>query len=158
VQGTTYFSDIPVYRLPEKQYYAERDAYVRQMMGATMTSPETDMWLRGHLEAGYGGPWSYNEIIGYIRLHFLGSQVRGEYFRVDAKRIVRTRRKTMWQVTHKLAPELEVPRDANSTQVLAVVRRYIQNCRRELPGRYLDDEIFETTAPYIDWRRLWDDV
>jgi hypothetical protein len=35
-----------------------------------------------HLEMRYGGPWNFNEIIGFIRLHFLGSQIRGEYFAV----------------------------------------------------------------------------
>ena len=40
----------------------------------------------------FGGAWKYNEIIGYIRLHFLGNQIRGEYWGVKAMCQVRTRR------------------------------------------------------------------
>ncbi len=56
-----------------------------------------------HLNNKYGGTWEFNEVIGHIKLHFLGNQIRGEYWKVNAKRIVKTRSKTLEYATHKLA-------------------------------------------------------
>lgn len=158
MRAISYFFDVPVYRLPEEAYYAARDLYVAEVMDGTRRSAEADRAFKAHLEKGYGGPWTYNEIIGYIKLFFMGSQVRGEYFQVDAKRIVKTRTKTMWLVAHKLAPELEIPRAADSAEILAVIRRYLKNCERELPRRYVDLEMFDAIAPYVNWRQLWLDA
>src|SRR4029077_5456422 len=97
-----YFYDIPVYRLPAKQYYAEMDQHIDTVLfppndpysGALREmerkNPNENVALRDHFYRSYGGPWQFNETIGFIRLHFLGSQIRGAYFAVKRKRIVRT--------------------------------------------------------------------
>ena len=82
--------DVPVYRLPEAEYYRQREAYVNE---AVHPGSHAETYMRDHMSDVFGGCWSFNEIVGYIRLHFLGGQIRGEYFGVAAKRIVRTRRK-----------------------------------------------------------------
>ena len=58
-------------------------------------NPNENLGFRDLCTKSYGGPWIFNEIVGYIRLHFMGNQVRGEYFAVQRKRIVRTRRKQL---------------------------------------------------------------
>ena len=68
------------------------------------------------LRQSYGGAWEYNEIIGYIRLYFFGTQVRGEYWGVNSKRVVRTRKKTLEYKTWKLAPEIDLHREPDSFQ------------------------------------------
>ena len=151
-----YIYDVAVYRLREADYYAQRDAHVEQVLGANRATPEADSAFRAHVEKSYGGPWRFNEIVGYIRLFLLGSQVRGEYFRVDARRIVRTRRKTLWLVAHKLAPEQEIPSGATSAQVLAAIRQYLDMCGKEIPGRHMDLATFDAIAPHVDWRSLLD--
>lgn len=160
------FFDVPVYRLPEGRYYEERDSYVE----GTMFSPN-DPWsprprefynvhrsqyiqFREHLVARYGGPWNYNEIVGYIRLHFVGSQIRGEYFSVDRKRVVRTRTKTYIWRTHKLAPEINIPSDAKSEDIFEIIKQYFRDCQHEVPRRHIDAELLEVIGPYVDWRRL----
>ena len=47
---------LPVYRLPEEQYYRERNAYVDRLLEPT-GNREMDDSFRGHLEKIYGGPW-----------------------------------------------------------------------------------------------------
>jgi hypothetical protein len=83
--GDMYFFDVPVYRLREDRYYDERDRYIDNAMFPP-SSPYSErlreearknpnIAFKDHLQNSYGGPWRYNEIIGYIRLHFLGSQI-----------------------------------------------------------------------------------
>ena len=102
-------------------------------------------------------PRRYNEVIGYIRLHFFGSQIRGDYFGVIADRIVRTRRKTFKYRTHKLAPEINIPPGAANSEIAELVKQYVNDCRKELPGgnrRYVDTELLDALAPHIDWRAV----
>jgi hypothetical protein len=110
--GNTYFYDLPVYRLPSSQYYDGMNKYVTdhpEMMGEFYRrEPDLKITEDIRLRKKYGGRWDYNEIIGFIRLHFLGTQIRGEYCAVNAKRITRTRNKVFEYKTHKLAPEINL--------------------------------------------------
>ena len=158
-----YFFDIPVYRLTRDKYYLERDEYIdktlypmnsaysEQLRIQDEKNPNRNDAFKNHLENYYGGCWEFNEIIGYIRLHFLGSQVRGEYFGVNKKRIIRTRKKTFEYKTWKLAPEVDITFPLSQSGILKATRDYIQDCKKELPNRYIDDSMFETLAKHINW-------
>jgi hypothetical protein len=161
--SSCYFYDLPVYRLSREAYYKAQDEHIeavlfpendpltaelRKMDKANTNSNAT---LRGHLERRYGGCWEFNEVVGYIRLHFLGTQVRGEYFAVAKKRIVRTRTKTFEYQAWKLAPEVDIEPPFRNAEILAAVLTYIEDCRREVPKRFIDTSIFEMVAPHINW-------
>lgn len=158
-----YFYDLPVYRLPRENYNKARDEYVENMLspiatrkaGSSLSMEAMDRnsliaW-RNHLQQSYGGCWEFNEIVGYIRLHFLGTQVRGEYFGSPKKRIVRTRKKFFEYKTLKLAPEVPIEPPQGNSEIVSAVREYIDDCRHELPRRYIDAAMFEALAPYINW-------
>jgi len=163
------FFDVPVYRLSREEYYRLRDAFVEKALfpnipGVELSrardaaNPSENVRVRGILERSYGGMWEYNEIIGYIRLHFLGSQVRGEYFAVAKARIVRTRTKTLEFRSWKLVPEIEIPQPFTSAEILATVREYLRQCQLEVPRRHVDTEMFESIAPHVDWLALYRDT
>jgi len=157
------FFDVPVYRLPSERYYNERDAYIDRMI--FRPNDKSSPWLReyykvhrddyirfhDHLVHRYGGPWNYNEIVGYIRLHFMGSQIRGEYFSVERKRIVRTRTKIFAHRTHKLAPEISIPAGAGNDDIFRLIKEYLKDCQREVPRRCIDTELLDVIGPYVDW-------
>lgn len=161
------FFDLPVYRLPREKYYHGRDKFVDDAVyqtGSKMESKLREMEIkdsgyftaaRDHLQRSFGGCWEFNEIIGYIRLHFLGSQIRGEYFAVAKQRLVKTRTKTFEWRTWKLAPEIDIEPPYGCAEVLVAVRQYIANCSREVPGRFVDSEGFEHLAPHINWAALY---
>jgi hypothetical protein len=160
--GPTFFFDVPVYRLTEERYYKERDEYINSYMYSDAMdldfykrNPDQETLRKDHMQHAYGGCWIYNEIIGYIRLHFLGSQIRGEYFGVKAKRIVRSRRRTMEWQAWKLAPEVGVPLGASNAKIYELIQQYLKDCQRELRGRHIDTEILDTIAPHLDWRRIF---
>ena len=161
-----YFYDIPVYRLHEEKYNRKRDAYIEgviypkdspfndELRGREAADPNCNIAMRDHLQRSYGGCWQFNEIIGYIRLHFLGAQVRGEYFAVRKKRIVRTRTKILEYRTHKLAPEMDIPYPFTNHGIYTTIVEYLSACRQELPSRHVDTALFEVVGPHINWRGL----
>ncbi len=158
-----YFYDLPVYRLPRKAYYAEREDYVEkglagfgspgdsQATARNQARADNSLRVREHREREFGGCWEYNEIIGYIRLHFMFSQVRGEYYAVDKSRVVRTRAKTFENKLYKLAPPVEISAPFGNPEILTAIRSYISSCRRILRRRHIDSTLFEATAPYLHW-------
>jgi hypothetical protein len=156
-----YFHDLPVYRLPEDAYNAGHDNEVAEFVVEArlgldpnpQREKELTMAIGQHYYEKYG-PWRFNEIIGYVRLHFLGSQVRGEYFVTKRSRLVRTRKRTLVYSTHKLAPEHHVQRDSTNEQILRVILDYVHACRREAPRRYFDDSWLLTIGPMVDWNAV----
>lgn len=161
-----YFFDLPVYRLTADAYYAARSEYIdvlfrpgspdeQHLRELDRNNPRDKDWFRDYLGKSYGGCWEFNEIIGYIRLHFLGTQIRGEYFSVNKKHIVRTRTKRFEFMTWKLAPEVEIEPPLGTAEIHDAICQYIIDCRREVPSRYIDTSQFDTIAPFVDWERLY---
>lgn len=161
-----YFLDVPVYRLDEEAYYRQMNEYidngsypglpedneaVRRMFRA---HPGKEEFHRQHLRERFGGSWRYNEIIGYLRLHFLGAQIRGEWWRVASKRIVKTRRKMIEYQTWNLAPEIEVEDEATNEDIYALIRQYIADCSKLLGKKYIDDSMLTNIGLHVDWRQV----
>jgi hypothetical protein len=159
------FFDLPIYRLSEDDYFRQRRQYVEEVIdhagGRTERDPEIVRQIESHANRIYGGQWIYNEIIGFVRLYFDGSQVLGAYFRTNAKRITKTRKKTFEWIAHKLASEVNLPYEAGrvfnptSDEILSAVTEYIDRCKKELPKQYIDDAQFMRVAAFIDWKALW---
>jgi len=163
-----YFADIPVYRLEKEEYEKSLAEDIdKKMYGDCKTPKERETrkaffekehnlrtFLHDRLWKNYGGQWRFNEIIGYVRLHFLGFQVRGELFMVDKMRIRKTRKKLLMHKTHKVAPELEIYHDASNKEIFKVILQYIADAKRELRPKFLDSSLFELLGKHVDWRKL----
>ena len=99
------------------------------------------------------GSWEYNEIVGYIKLHFLGDQIMGEYYSSIFKMAVRSRVKVFNYKTYKLASEILII-DKNNENIYEVINEYIDSCKLLLTGRYIDDRLFRKIGPYINWKEI----
>lgn len=162
------FFDLPVYRLTQEHYMEKRADFIdrqlfqrgspieAQLRALAKKKPGTNAFMEQHLGNLFGGDWQFNEIIGHIRLHFVGTQVRGEWYVSNAKRHVRTRTKTLEWRTHKLAPEVEIKRPYGNKQIRAAILRYIKDCQDELPGRFVDTSVLDTLLPHIDFKPILD--
>lgn len=158
--------DVPVYRLPEERYYRDMEQHIdgvlfppKEQLSNTLReldriNPSENDAARGHIATKYGGSWQFNEIVGYIRLFFLGSQVRGEYFAIGQKRIYRTRRKIFVLKSLNLTPEIEICDLTSNAAILDAVLEYLSNCRKELKGRHIDSELLDNLGRFIDWRSV----
>jgi hypothetical protein len=158
------FFDVPVYRLPRKEYDAKREAWIQKEMDEqpahvrewyAQDAKEAGR-VRSHLRQHYGGTWDFNEIIGFIRLHFLGTQIRGEWWRVTADRVTRSRTKRFefrdWKVTY----EEEISAGSCNTELYALILKYLARAQKEghIKRFYVDTSIFERIGPYVDWNAL----
>ena len=162
-----YFYDVPVYRLPKREYERKRHEYIEntllppdswhrdELIARDKANPNENLGFRDLCTKSYGGAWIFNEIVGYIRLHFMGNQVRGEYFAVQRKRIVRTRRKQLEFLDWNLVPEREIPKCSSSEEIYSIVLEYIEECRKEIRLRFIDSSGLERIGPYIDWKALY---
>lgn len=150
-----YVYDLPVYRLTEEAYNEQREAWIADRVARIAgISDERATSFRATLFVDYGGAWRFNEIIGYLRLHVLGTQIRAEWWRVNATRIVRTRKKQFEERGWKLAAETEIDPPRDSPAILKAIREHLQDCREELKGRHIDVSTFEALAPLVDWAQL----
>ena len=158
-----YFLDLPVYRLRQDQYYDEREQHIiKTVCGAQVSHDamsESQLYIfnkqQPFLSELYGGVWEFNEIIGFIKLHFLGGQIRGEYFTTKPYRKVRTRKKLFTYSTHKLAPEINLSGNATNAEIYQLILEYIEQCKNELPpSRYIDEKKIKLIGPYVDWNEL----
>ncbi len=156
-----YFMALPVYRINKETYFLNMDDYIQKEMYST--ERDVDFYknnqplkeqYEGYLRCAYGGPWEFNEIIGFIKIYFYGTQVRGEYWAVNTQRIVKTRKKQFEYKTHKLYMEIGIKERTNEG-ILKAVRDYIEGCKSEIPRRHIDTREFETLASHINWATLY---
>ena len=159
-----YFYDVHVYRLSRERYYNDMDEYIKKHMysGSPRHRKMMEDYYRKEptqknaaeerLRQSYGGAWEYNEIIGYIRLYFFGTQIRGEYWGVNSKRIVRTRKKTLEYKTWKLATEIDLHREPDSSSIFSKILEYLDRCQKKLKGRYIDTVSLKAIGSYVAWK------
>jgi hypothetical protein len=153
-----YFLDLPIYRLSLRQHTAElkteKRKYLAPLKKYKNVAPESyanaDRWFDRY----HWYPWRYNEIIGWMRLYALGTQIRGELWCVKAKRITRRMKKKFFYVGKAFERSF---RDNDSNERIAgeVARKLKQFTKeRWMRKRSLDLECFQAVAPALNWRRL----
>jgi methionine synthase II (cobalamin-independent) len=163
----TVFLTLPVYRISQAKYYKQREEYVKNNLYSSNNEelnkltkkvhkeqPNVKLQSQSILRKSYGGEWDFNEIIGYINLHFKGNKIKNEYWAVKAKRIVRTSKKTFEHKCHKLDIELHIAEDLDNLEILSAITSYIDTCKNELKNRHIDDSQLNKIGKFIDWRKL----
>jgi len=118
--------------------------------------PATCLHVKQHFWETYGGPWQYNQVVGWVRLYVLGSQLRGDLWKMTGKRLHRKSRNQI-RLLGK-AFEISLTPDESSEQIRAKIEEELQRLQNELSKkkRVLDMQCFRTIASCIDWRKLVD--
>ena len=155
-----YFFEIAVYRNSEDEFNSDlekaRKKHKERLSSELGILPETETYKRS-VEAftGQYGSWRYNQVIGWIRLYSLGTQIRGEYWFVKAKRIHRNM-KDRYFFNHGKAFEINLSQHDSSEEIFLQVSNQLENLKQEKPfkGRHIDLEAFLTAGVYMNWRRL----
>lgn len=153
--------DIPVYRLPKHLYSKQQNDYVKKYIpdydtDELFSNTHDESTKQKINEASYylkefGGGWKYNEIIGYLRVHKFGNQIRAEYWQTDAKRIVKTRKKQFIIKNHKCVPEVKIKNTASNDDVKQAIDICIERCKGNLSKRHLDLIDYNNHLKHVNW-------
>ena len=153
--------DIPVYRLPKETYTKQQEDYVKTNVSGYDTDKlfanvHDDDAKQKINDASYyfkefGGGWRYNEIIGYIRVHKFGDQIRAEYWQTDVKRIVKTRKKEFIIKSHKLVPEVKIKDISCNDDIKNAIDTCILRCKKKLKTRHIDLDDYNRIANNVNW-------
>ena len=155
-----FFIVIPVYRLSEDKYYQQLNEDFEKLISRTWdmnfrnNNPDMVESFRKNHRSSYGGDWEFNEVVGYIKLFFMGSQIRGEYWSTEPRRKVRTRKKKFEFKAHKLVAEGEIWEKTNDG-VLAAIEEYLSRCKKELKVRHIDLREFEALKNHVNWLSVY---
>lgn len=151
-----YFLDLPVYRCIERAHAAEMAAAraKRQEPLRQHFAENSDAFRRAgtafDLREWYA--WRFNEVVGFVRLYILGSQVRGELWWRRGARLSARPRQPFEQRETIFEHEVE-PSDSSERIFKGLVEELATAARdRPLKGRFLDCEVLERMGPFVDWR------
>lgn len=157
-----YIFDISIYRTTERRFNAQYDrdlkAYFKRIWpdGAKDRLPkESVLGAEQHFWETYGGPWTFNQVVGWVRLYILGSQVRGELWFVRARKLVRRPRHRQIPMIGK-AFELHTRSEESSKQIYQLVLTELKRFRKTFRGGrlMLNLECLLNAGPHIDWHAL----
>ncbi|MCL5271022.1 MAG: hypothetical protein M1457_10865 [bacterium] len=157
--------DIPIYRCTKEEYYREMDDAVikavnyvesatRMPLDRTSTIYET---IQNDERHRLGGPWEFNQIVGWLQLYAEPACVCGNPWWIDAKRISpRMRKKIFYLVTPSdVLGTHFYPEDDSKTIYLKTLEKIESYAKQKrLKRRYVDLDTFRSIGPYLDWRRL----
>lgn len=157
-----YFFGIAIYRCTEDEYGAELGTavqkHIRWLWAGTGITPDpaSDSYKRAEQYAWEkcGGPWHYNQAIGWLRLYVLGFKIGADLFFTD-KRIQLNVRHKEFRYSKK-AFEIFFGRDYSSEKIHQKIGATLVELNREksFRNRYFDIEAFNNIGPHIHWRRL----
>jgi hypothetical protein len=160
----TYIFDIGVYLTDEESFYARRNKELREqtqwLRNQVNDIPQVQVdivsaQLEQHFVKNYG-TWRYTQAIAWIRIYILGTQIRGETWFVEAKRLSRRLKGRVFNDDGKTF-ELDIlDEDSQSIDIYTQVLNELNELKKQKPfkGRYIDLEHFCNLGPFINWREL----
>ncbi|EGR3455228.1 hypothetical protein DMK83_17790 [Vibrio parahaemolyticus] len=79
----------------------------------------------------------------------MGNQVPGSYWKGNKKRFVKSRKKQIEYITHKLVPEVSFPRKADNNQIYQAILDYVSECQEYLKSRYIHQSNLTNIGVYV---------
>ena len=160
-----FFLDVPVYRCTQEKHTKEMEMekksliqFLEQSGVPRENAPTAYKKMENHFDRDLWYSWKFNDIIGWIRLFVCSRQIRGEYWWVRSRRIIK-RGKKEFHYCGKAFESEEITTES-SAQIFIILCRLVNQLSKERPfkGRYIDTELLVTLGPYVNWRELSDSV
>ena len=169
-----YLFEIPVYRIDQEKYLIQIAKYIkkyfekinkeRRFLKLSEEAPDTNPKMYDHLVKTYGGEWRYNEVIGYIRLYTIpryDDRILGELWWVDAKRIIKTRKKIFYKENYKCGFEVFGYEYNNKSDaaIFQLLLERMDSIKKDCRFRkyYVDDSLLRSVGGFIKWGDLLQD-
>ena len=161
-----YIFDIPVYRTTHDKFNAEIDMHVAKRVEWIVShdpqrrplSHEAQDRQFNSVIAESGGPWQFNQIVGWLRLFAEGHTIGCHPWWVDAKRLNRRmRHKRLYLTTFSDVLGAWFP-DESSSEIFDTLLERLTDKAAESPykNRYVDLDVFRRVGPFINWRGILD--
>lgn len=160
-----YIFDVAIYLKPPNQYYQEMDRatekyFERLVPGYDKSKSQlpSSQALREEFQESFGGPWNFNQIVGWLRLYVEGSEIGGQIWWVIGRRLQPRMRKTFHLVSFSnVLPTWFRPHDS-APAIFAEVLTQIESLAKKpsYRKRYFDLCAFRRIGPFVDWRALMD--
>lgn len=158
------FFELPIYRVTKEKYYKDMDEYIQNKFAKlndfhreyykNNLSKLAD-WKHACREE-YGSIWEYNDVIGYIKLYFSGSQVRADHWSVKAKRIVKSKKKEFICIEESIYGATTIHFEKESLGIYNKIIELVDEIKSTLRNRYIETSKFEAIGPYVDWKKLYE--
>lgn len=157
-----WFFEIPIYRYTPEKFSQECEKKMqrhKEWLYETSAIPQANApkvyrLAEERIRAEHGH-WQYNQIVGWLRLLAMRSQLQGEYYFVDAKRITKNvgSKQMVWQGK---AFEVHIDPEQSSADIFDELCEALNHLQKEKPfkGHFLNMELFLNIGPYVDWRAL----
>jgi hypothetical protein len=161
-----YIFDIPVYRSTQDSFDAEiqQEFEERKNVLASYGAPGRPLSREvtgrelGLITERFGGPWQFNQIVGWLRIFGEGRTIGAHLWWIEGKRINRRsphKRLLLMTASDVLGLWLS---NESSSEILGMLLERISELAETRPyrGRYIDLEVLRRLGPFIDWRALVD--
>jgi len=159
-----YIFDIPVYRKTKADFNLEIETQVAKREEWIIShDPEQgplDHEVRQRVYhkviAESGGPWQFNQVVGWLRLFVEGNTIGCHPWWVDAKRLNRRMRyKRLYMQTPSDILKARFTKEPSKEIYNRLLERLTELSKDiTYKNRYVDLDVFQRIGPYIDWRKL----
>jgi hypothetical protein len=159
-----YIFDIPIYRktkgdfdLEIKSYAAKHEEWIISHDPAQRPlDHEVRQRVYHRVVAESGGPWQFNQVVGWLRLFVKGNTIGCHSWWVEAKRINRRmRKKRLYLQTPSDILKARFRNESSIEIFNKLLERIIKLSKDSTyKNRYIDLDVFKRVGPYIDWHKL----
>ena len=153
-----HFFEVPIYRCSPEQHLLETECLKARLLEPIQyqktSNPENFHFFEQLFDSRTRYTWDFNEIVGYIRLYPLGTQIRGELWFMKAKRLRRGMKKKLRWI--EKAFELNCSPSESNADIGSRVLARVNALENEAPcqGRYIDTLSLSNVASFLDWGGL----
>lgn len=153
LDGKTLF-ELPIYRVSEDTYYKDFGEYYEKRK-ISHNDPLYEESLNQNLLKEYGGQWKYNEIIGYLRFYKYANDIRCFYYRVNKKKIIKTRNKQFIPIDDTIY-KITIKSSYDNQRIAKEMIEMVNSCSTllDINKRYIDRDFFDNIVNCIDWQVL----
>lgn len=164
-----YIFDIPVYSTNREDFAAEVDNCVAKRVEWIVSfdpqqrplTPKNRNRQFHSVIAESGGPWQFNQVVGWLRLFAEGHTIGCHLWWVDARRLNRRikNRRLLYLTTSSDILGACFPHESSSEIFDALIELIDDLSSQPLfKKRYIDLDIFRRVGPFFDWRGMLDHI
>lgn len=159
-----YIFDLPVYRCTKERHDKGKAKLVERHFRTGFddnglnrpTDIETVMRITAHAHDTFGGPWEFNEIVGWVRLFPESYGIGAHVWFTEGKKLTSKMRKHFHLRTRSNSMWTHFPPPVENSEIYQGVLQALKDLAKRDPvdGRVFDLSVFHRIGPYVDWKRL----